>query len=702
MPELRRRISRGAGREVLPRANRGVPFYIPGLPSAAPAVHDDLFMVARDGENYSLPLSSIWAGYFIPDAVGDGVTDDLDAINAAVQAAYDAGGGVVFIPAGTYLIDGTIAPKNNVTIRGAGSAVTTLLMSLTSTSSPISGGTSIDIVEDFGVEHLTIDGQVQNRGISSALPGIHSYAFHRWNISDVVVKNMPGYGIGLQGVPYDVSAIKRGPQTDLHMERVRIIFCGNGKALTPTTLNGAVDADDATLTLTDASVLDSSGGTLQIDDEMMRYSSPVGNVVAVTFRGINGTTAASHSNGATVYRLANGDGIDVKQGHRFYLEDCYTENNGDKGFNIRCKFLTMVRCHDNGSVTAYDIGNISPSTDVDTTLSGALSSSATTINVASAASFSASGVARIDSEQVEYTGKTGTSLTGVTRGTNGTIAIAHDDGAGISQDALVHTHDTVATLFGCSAENGLSGFSCTAGGAGSITEINFIGCFARELRGGGFNLSGGTFGLSGGGKGQLRVKVIGGGAFDCDGVGIKVQNCESASLSGGFEVRGCGGDGIWLLDQSNGCLIDNVWVLANTGYGILEQGTSDNTRLGIFISRDNGSDLELRGANSVVLNYNLPLSGNSWYREVSGTVSWTPGLIPNGTISATKDVTVTGAALGAIAKATFTLALPDKCFLTASASSNTIHVNIVNMSGSDQTIGAGSLRAIAKRAMSST
>ena len=46
-------------------------------------------------------------------AVGDGVTDDTAAVNAAFAAAYAAGGGVVYFPAGTYLIAGSLTIPND-------------------------------------------------------------------------------------------------------------------------------------------------------------------------------------------------------------------------------------------------------------------------------------------------------------------------------------------------------------------------------------------------------------------------------------------------------------------------------------------------------------------------------------------------------------------------------------------------------------
>lgn len=57
-------------------------------------------------------------------AIGDGATNDGSAIQAAIDAASTAGGGIVFFPAGTYRITSAITLKNNVSLFGAGSGGT--------------------------------------------------------------------------------------------------------------------------------------------------------------------------------------------------------------------------------------------------------------------------------------------------------------------------------------------------------------------------------------------------------------------------------------------------------------------------------------------------------------------------------------------------------------------------------------------------
>ena len=51
-------------------------------------------------------------------AVGDGVTDNTDAFQRALNAARDAKGGVVFAPTGRYSFAGSLQVPKDVTLRG--------------------------------------------------------------------------------------------------------------------------------------------------------------------------------------------------------------------------------------------------------------------------------------------------------------------------------------------------------------------------------------------------------------------------------------------------------------------------------------------------------------------------------------------------------------------------------------------------------
>jgi hypothetical protein len=53
-------------------------------------------------------------------AEGDGANDDTAAIQAAIDACADRGGGVVFLPPGIYSITGTLSMRTAVTLEGAG------------------------------------------------------------------------------------------------------------------------------------------------------------------------------------------------------------------------------------------------------------------------------------------------------------------------------------------------------------------------------------------------------------------------------------------------------------------------------------------------------------------------------------------------------------------------------------------------------
>jgi len=68
-----------------------------------------------------------------------------------------------------------------------------------------------------------------------------------------------------------------------------------------------------------------------------------------------------------------------------------------------------------------------------TTIDNPLAASATTVNVASTAGFAAHGRIWIDAEQMNYTGKTTNTFTGVTRGLAGSAATTHVLGSPVSQ-----------------------------------------------------------------------------------------------------------------------------------------------------------------------------------------------------------------------------------------------------------------------------
>jgi hypothetical protein len=76
---------------------------------------------------------------------------------------------------------------------------------------------------------------------------------------------------------------------------------GNTAATPQTTLAAAITtADQTTITLTNASTLPTQG-FVNIGSETIGYQNIVGNQIVNAWRGQNGTTAATHANGADVY-----------------------------------------------------------------------------------------------------------------------------------------------------------------------------------------------------------------------------------------------------------------------------------------------------------------------------------------------------------------------------------------------------------------
>lgn len=90
-------------------------------------------------------------------AIGDGSTDDLTAIQNAINAATSVGG-IVFFPAATYIVSNSIVPKSNVTLQGVQN-VSILKMSAAT-------GRTIKLLNaaltNFTIDSMTFSGSVNS------------------------------------------------------------------------------------------------------------------------------------------------------------------------------------------------------------------------------------------------------------------------------------------------------------------------------------------------------------------------------------------------------------------------------------------------------------------------------------------------------------------------------------------------------------
>ncbi|MGW3421283.1 glycosyl hydrolase family 28-related protein [Streptomyces phaeochromogenes] len=125
-------------------------------------------------------------------ALGDGVQDDTGFIQDAIDAASSAGGGVVYLPEGTYKLTATLALASNVWLKGDG--ITATIIQQTSTTEHAVTTNNVELV---GLEDLMIDGPGSGTG-----QGIHMagdtiiYTFYV-TMRNVMVRQFGGTGIAI-------------------------------------------------------------------------------------------------------------------------------------------------------------------------------------------------------------------------------------------------------------------------------------------------------------------------------------------------------------------------------------------------------------------------------------------------------------------------------------------------------------------------
>ncbi len=143
--------------------------------------------------------SGVWFDVRAYGAKGDGVTDDTVAIQAALDAANAAGGGKVFLPAGTY-ISTTLTMPSKVTLAGSG-IETTIIQSKSTTNVDLIKGKDFDSLTGtantggiyaFRIENITLDGNKANNATAGYGVRVYGYDF---SMDNVRIRNFRNDGL---------------------------------------------------------------------------------------------------------------------------------------------------------------------------------------------------------------------------------------------------------------------------------------------------------------------------------------------------------------------------------------------------------------------------------------------------------------------------------------------------------------------------
>lgn len=136
-------------------------------------------------------------------AAGDGVTDDTDSLQAAINAAGAAGGGIVYFPEGTYLTSDTLGLDDNVILMGAGWGSIIKADSGHNKNILTSTDKTAIVIRD-----LKIDGNNANN--DSTRSAILFTGCTNFTVSNVKIINMYGQsiGVGTEGNPSSDGVIK--------------------------------------------------------------------------------------------------------------------------------------------------------------------------------------------------------------------------------------------------------------------------------------------------------------------------------------------------------------------------------------------------------------------------------------------------------------------------------------------------------------
>lgn len=134
-------------------------------------------------------------------ATGNGTTDDRASIQLAIDAAKAAGGGIVYFPKGTYLLNSVhptvsgqilVVDGNNIFLEGEGRGVSILKVGNNLHYSAV----DFENMVGGGISKLEINGNRANNNTGHGVRGGGNLT--GWTCKDMYIHHSGGYGIGLQ------------------------------------------------------------------------------------------------------------------------------------------------------------------------------------------------------------------------------------------------------------------------------------------------------------------------------------------------------------------------------------------------------------------------------------------------------------------------------------------------------------------------
>lgn len=294
-------------------------------------------------------------------AVGDDTTNDTTAIQAALDAADTAGGGVVFFPNGIYKVNAALVTYEKVSLLGEGSGVSIIKQYSTSADTLTLSGAGVVACES-SIKSLGLTGPGSGSGDGIAFSGAPLCYL---TIEDISVQDFGGTGVHLSGLI--VSTLDKVLATT-NLEH-GIWIDGTTSWCTSVSLNACYGNGNymAGIFISKATYMNLTGCAAD--------SNGIGYYFLSTF-GVSASGCGAESNLSHGVAGYVGDSFmiegDVTYGSTATtLSGCYSYDVHHTGFVIKGTAIgvTLVGCHDNIPHAGYT-ANISTVSGTQTTLVG--------------------------------------------------------------------------------------------------------------------------------------------------------------------------------------------------------------------------------------------------------------------------------------------------------------------------------------------